>query len=35
MSSLLAYKFYCFYNGLAEGNYKNLKRFMEVYYNDK
>ena len=32
MVSLVAYKIYCYYNGLAEGNYKNLKRFMEVYY---
>ena len=31
MNSLVAYKIYCYYNGLAEGNYKNFKRFMEVY----
>ena len=35
MNSLVAYKFYCYYNGLAEGIYKNLKRFMEEYYNVK
>ena len=35
MGSLFAYKVYCYYNGLAEGNYKNLKRFMEEYYNVK
>ena len=35
MSSLLAYKIYCYYNGLTEGDYKNLKRFMEVYYSVK
>ena len=35
MSSLVAYKIYCYYNGLVEGNYKNLKRFMEEYYNVK
>ena len=35
MGSLVAYKIYCYYNGLAEGNYKNLKRFMEVYYSVK
>ena len=35
MGSLVAYKIYCYYNGLAEGNYKNFKRFMEVYYSVK
>ena len=35
MNSLVAYKIYCYYNGLAEGNYKNFRRFMEVYYNVK
>ena len=35
MGSLVAYKIYCYYNGLAESNYKNLKRFMEVYYSVK
>ena len=35
MNSLVAYKIYCFYNGLAEGNYKNFRKFMEVYYNVK
>ena len=35
MNSLVAYKIYCYFYGLAEGNYKNFKRFMEVYYNVK
>ena len=35
MNSLVAYKIYCYYNWLAEGNYKNFKKFMEEYYNVK
>ena len=35
MNSLVAYIIYCYYNGLAEGIYKNFKRFMEEYYNVK
>lgn len=35
MNSLVAYKIYCCFYGLAEGNYKNFKKFMEVYYNVK
>ena len=35
MNSLVAYKIYCYYTGLAEGNYNNFKKFMEVYYNVK
>ena len=35
MNSLVAYKIYCYFYGLAEGNYKNFRRFMEVYYNVK
>ena len=35
MNSLVAYKIYCCFYGLAEGNYKNFKRFMEVYYSVK
>ena len=29
MNNFFTYKIYCYYNGLAEGNYKNFKRFME------
>ena len=35
MGSLFTYKVYCYYNGLAEGNYIKLKRFIEVNYNVK
>ena len=35
MNSLVAYKIYCNFYGLAEGNYINFRRFMEVYYNVK
>ena len=35
MNSLIAYKIYCCFYWLTEGNYKNFKKFMEVYYNVK
>ena len=35
MKSFIAYKIYCYFYGLAEGNYKNFKKFIEVYYNVK
>lgn len=34
-NNFIAYKFFCHVNGVAEGNYKYFKKFMEVNKNGK